>query len=217
MAAPSSKVDICNLALDYLGQASTIANIDNPQNTQEIIFSHWYDLTRQSLLREYAFSFAWTEATLAQTTGQTQDYKAGFLMPSDCLRLMRIGSQLFPINDYRIEGRTILCAGLFTAPTISSLIIQYIRDEQDVSLMDPLFINLLALELANKLAFKFTLSESVLQVINNMLKQETQKAVGTRWQESKPIRKDLSRAIQARYIQTEFIIAPNEIYWINVP
>jgi len=215
--APSSKADICNLALDYLGQDSTIASIDNPQNRNEIIFSHHYDLVRQTLLRSYAFSFAWTEATLAQTEGQTQDYKEGFLLPSDCLRLMRLGSQIFPIKDFRIEGRTVLVSGLFTSPTLSSLIIQYIRDEDNVALFDPLFIQLLALELANRLSYKYNRDAAAVELINKLLAQETQKAVGTRWQESKPVRIDLSRSIQARYIQTEFIIAPNEIYWINVP
>jgi hypothetical protein len=217
MPAPQSPVDICNLALDYLGQDSTIASITTPHTPEEIIFSHHYDLTRQCLLRSHAFSFAWTEATLAQTQGQTQDYKEGFLLPADSLRLMRIGSQLFPINDYRIEGRTILVSGLFTAPTISSLIIQYIRDEESVVLFDPLFIQLLALELANRLAYKFNRSVEQQNEVNKLLVQETAKCVGTRWQESKPRRIDLSRSIQARYIQTEFIIAPNEIYWLNVP
>lgn len=217
MPAPQSPPDICNLALDYLGQDSTIASITNPRNKDEIIFSHHYDLTRQCLLRSHAFSFAWTEATLAQTRGQTQDYKEGFLLPSDCLRLMRLGSQLFPINDYRLEDRTILVSGLFTAPTISSLIIQYIRDEERVNLMDPLFIQLLALELANRLSYKYNRSAEQQAEINKLLCQETDKCVGTRWQESKPRRIDLSREIQARYIQTELIIAPNEIYWINVP
>lgn len=217
MPAPQSPVDICNLALDYLGQDSTIASITAPKSKEEIIFSHHYDLTRQCLLRAHAFSFAWAEATLAQTRGGTQDYKEGFLLPSDCLRLMRIGSQLFPINDYRIEDRTILVSGLFTAPTVSSLSIQYIRDEARVELMEPLFIQLLALELANRLAYKFNRSADEQGLINKMLVQETAKCVGTRWQESKPRRIDLSRAIQARYIQTEFIISPNEIYWINVP
>jgi hypothetical protein len=217
MPAPQSPVDICNLALDYLGQDSVIASITLPESREEIIMSHHYDLTRQCLLRAHAFSFAWTEATLAKTRGQTQDYKEGFLLPADSLRLMRIGSSIFPINDYRIEDRTILVSGLFTAPSISSLIIQYIRDEERVELMEPLFIQLLALELANRLSYKFNRSVEQQQEINKLLVQETAKCVGTRWQESKPRRVDLSRAIQARYIQTEFIIAPNEIYWLNVP
>jgi hypothetical protein len=217
MPAPQSPVDICNLALDYLGQDSVIASITIPKSREEIIFSHHYDLTRQCLLRAHAFSFAWAETTLAKTRGQTQDYKEGFLLPADCLRLMRIGSQIFPINDYRLEDRTILVSGLFTAPSISSLCIQYIRDEERVVLMDPLFIQLLALELANRLSYKFNRSAEQQQEINKLLVQETGKCVGTRWQESKPRRIDLSREIQARYIQTEFIIAPNEIYWLNVP
>lgn len=217
MPAPQSPVDICNLALDYLGQDSVISSITAPKSKEEIIFSHHYDLTRQCLLRSHAFSFAWTEATLAQTRGRTQDYKEGFLLPSDCLRLMRIGSQIFPINDYRIEDRTILVSGLFTAPTLSSLIIQYIKDEERVEVMEPLFIQLLALELANRLSYKFNRSVEQQNEINKLLVQETAKCVGTRWQESKPRRIDLSREIQSRYIQTEFIIAPNEIYWLNVP
>jgi hypothetical protein len=217
MPAPASEVEICNLALSYLGQRASIASIANPESQDEINFSQHYDLTRQCLLRSYAWSFAQTETILASTGGATQDYLNQFLLPSDCLRLLSLGSSLFRIRDYKLEGRTILVSSIFTQPSISSLKIKYVTDMKDVQFFDPLFIQLLGLELANRLSYLYQRSTDDQKRINDLLKQETSKAVGTSHQESRPRRIDISRQVQSRWVPTEFLVSPNQVYWVDCP
>jgi len=66
MAALTTGVQICNLALARIGQAP-ISSLDDPANSVEEFLSVQYPQTRQAALREYVFSFARRLAILPTT------------------------------------------------------------------------------------------------------------------------------------------------------
>lgn len=220
MPSPISSVEICNMALDYIGERADVTSIEVPEKPNEVILARHYDVTRQNLLREYLWNFARTEATLARTGDGGLDYRDKFLMPNDCLRVISIGVALFEIKDYNIQGREILINGQQPGSqqqSANALQLRYMKDETEVSKFDSLFIKLLALQLACNISYKFSGKKTQTEIINQLLKQETAKATSVNSQEKKPRRVDHSRSINARtFYGTEDIITPDQIYFLSV-
>lgn len=216
MPSPISSVEICNMALDYIGERADVTSIEVPEKPNEVIMARHYDVTRQNLLREYLWNFARAEATLARIGDGGLDYKDRFLMPADCLRIISMGAALFEIKDYNIQGREILINGV-TEPSSNALQIRYMKDETEVSKFDSLFIKILALQLALNVSYKFSGKKTQSEVINQLLKQELPKATSVNSQEKKPRRIDRSRSVAARsWFNTEDIITPDQIYFISI-
>lgn len=68
MAAFNSKVQICNLANGSLGIRNSINNIDTPKTDKEIIYSLWYDMVRQHMLKMLMPNFALDRAIVSAKT-----------------------------------------------------------------------------------------------------------------------------------------------------
>lgn len=221
MPAPTSPVEICRLALDYVGERANITSIENPENVNELRLARHYDLTRQNLLREYIWNFSRTETTLARVGDGGFDYQDRFLMPNDCLRLIKMGTRLAPIRVYNINGRDIL---INLRPTneltsVNALELRYVKDVTDVSLFDTLFVKLLALQLAVNISYAISEKRSQVEMINGLLKQELPKAVSVNSQEKKPMRRDRSRWLDARYYGDYFYgpkISEDGVYWLDI-
>ena len=115
MPAPASPVDICNLALDRIGQAS-ITSIDAPQTTQEDVMARHYDQTREEILREYIFNFSRKTVLLTPTTTAPAipGYPNVYALPADFLRKLTLGDRLLyggdiPSKFFDISGGFIYC------------------------------------------------------------------------------------------------------------
>lgn len=81
-------VEICNIALGYL-KATPIASWD--QNTESALqCRRLYDLTRQTLLRAYPWSFARKIIALAKLPGSVPDWRYLYQQPADCLGIRKI-------------------------------------------------------------------------------------------------------------------------------
>lgn len=201
MAAPSSKAAICNLALDYLLQTNeeAITNIDSPTTESEKVCARWYDATRRSVLRKHPWNFATKRVILTEdSTAPAFDFKLAYNVPVDFLRLLTINDQAsfdpdFKL-DYQFENRQILTRGT----TGATLNVRYIFDFVSVSAMDALFVDLLAAELALRMAYKFTSSNTNVQRLNEVAKDLRAQAGSIDGQERPPIRVERSRAFTAR-------------------
>lgn len=147
MATALSDVDICNMALDLLRQNASITSIDDPSSDVEDLAARWYDTTRQGLLRSHPWNFARKRILLSRnSTDPISGYPDAYNLPVDFLRLLFIGDNY---NDeyeweYSIEGGQILIDN----EGGDSLEIGYIYDMANVPQFDPLFKQLLAVELA---------------------------------------------------------------------
>ena len=57
VGAPASSIDLCNLALDRLGQRPITA-IELPSTDIEVVCARQYEQTKRALLRRFLFNFA---------------------------------------------------------------------------------------------------------------------------------------------------------------
>lgn len=199
MTAPVASIDIVNLALDYLGEEPA-KNVETPTSQTEKIMARWYDATRETCLREYAWNFAKERVVLMRTGTPAFDYSDAYEVPADCLRVVSIGGDIEErqIRDYDYQGREILVDNNGS----NSLKLRYIKNVTDVSKFDSLFVDYLALKLALKVAQKFTQRRSVITTMNEMLGVLTPKIISINGQE-KPIKRvQRSRYLSARRYNT---------------
>jgi len=204
MAGAISKADICNLALDHLGQQDSedpVTNIDAPATQTEVICSRWYDVTRCMLLRKHPWNFALKRAILTPTnTAPLFGYTRAFNLPNDFIRLATLedSSTLDPYfkTDYQLESNQIL----LDADESSSMNLRYVSNFEDVTKMDALFIDALAVRMALRMAFKFTASNTDIQRLEQLDRDILQAAKSIDGQERPPIRVERSRALTSRKV-----------------
>lgn len=195
MAAITSKVGICNLALAILGNYGTITNIDTPTNDKEITFSVWYDICRQAFLKQTMPNFALARRMVARVDETPlQGFSAVFEKPKDCLRVLGIGDIEDDQPGYTVEGDHIYVADDYP----DGLPLRFILDFTDVSHMSPEFVVGLATFLAGKTARSITQSEDRVAAIRAELPGEMSSISSLNALENKPIRVSRSRFKQAR-------------------
>lgn len=201
---PSSPVDICNLALDRLGQGS-IASILAPSKPEEDICARWYDQTRRELLREYIFNFARKPAVLtANANAPTHpDFATGYNLPVDLVRLLTIGDRILYGGNTPTQFFTISDGILYdddnTDPAVAGLQIEYIYDAVTVVKFDSLFVKVLTLQLADNMSGKFKgISAKALEKLSMDLKEAHLKAAAVSGQEKPPRRIQRSRLRDVR-------------------
>lgn len=202
MAAPNSKSAICNLSLDYLLQnnESNVTDIDSPNTPSELICARWYDECRRQLLRSLPWNFAIKRVVLtANATTPAFGYSVAFNVPNDFLRIVTVepadNLQIYGVDkQYQFEDNQILTNGDST----TTLNLRYIYDFTNVVKMDALFIDLLAIDLALKMAYKFTSSNTNVERLKSLRDDKFRQASAIDGQERTPIRIEVSGARQAR-------------------
>jgi hypothetical protein len=202
MAAPSSAVDICNLALDRLGQRTPISAtaLTAPSGEIETVCARHYDQCRRELLRKGIFNFARKYDILEKDTDVSPafGFTSSFYTPADCLRLLVIGDIIVGTN-LRGKQYDIVEHHIYTSfDDAGDLSVEYIKDAQLVEEFDSLFIDCLTLVLAKKMAYKFTLKPSAMSALNEELKDALQEAKAIAGQERPPRRIEVSRLRDAR-------------------
>lgn len=206
MGLPASKIGICNMALDHIGQPP-ISSIDPGSTPTEILVARHYDAVRQSVLRKYVWNFAKKRATITRSGDAEFDFTDKYTLPNDFVRLLSVegsSGEISQSNDYDINGREIY----INASTADSINIRYVSDVEDVTTWDALFRQLVILNLALVLAFAITKKESVVKRINDMLALETPSAISIDGQEVPPRRIQKSRIITSRRLGTASVASP---------
>lgn len=197
MAAPNSKIDICNLSMDHLKQESVVVNIDIPTTNEEKVCSRWYDTVRRKLLRSHPWTFARARKAISRNaTAPAFGYPDAYDLPNEFLNLRFIGDDA--LGDYKreydIEGRQLLINNESSA----TLNIGFTQDVTNVSLFDSMFVTVFALELAKKVSYKFSLKLSVLNTLDKQLKDEKAEAKAVNGQDRPPKIIQKSKWITAR-------------------
>lgn len=92
---PIASVDICNLALDLLGQAP-IVSVINPAEPSAYVCARWYDQIRRQLLRKYIFNFARKTSllTVSANAPTHPEFVNGYAVPVDFVRLLKLGDRV---------------------------------------------------------------------------------------------------------------------------
>jgi hypothetical protein len=153
----ASSVEICNTALQMIGEDRILALTDNTRSARACNFA--YEPVRLAELRAHPWNFALARTVLAPTSSTPAfNYSYEFQLPSDFLRL-------HPDNDYKaetdwqIEGRKIL------TNDGNTLYLRYIKDIEDPNTMDPLFREALATALAIRICDELTQSNTKKQML----------------------------------------------------
>ena len=150
----ATEVDICNIALFKVGAERISSLAEN--NKRSKLCNDLYALERDNLLYSHPWNFAIVRAELASVVGAPLfGYSYQFQIPSDCLRVVATEyDEYVDTFDYRIEGDKLLC----DEPTIK---IEYIKQQTDVSKYSPKFIEALALQIAQRIAYAMTNSNTL--------------------------------------------------------
>lgn len=150
-----SETSICNMSLGRIG-SQRINDLSNAEENgiEAIQCRLHYEQTRDALLRSHMWRFARGRSTLSQNAAYTADtttfeWTYAYDLPGDFLAMKSIWEdagygevgQQYP---YSIEGKQILSEE-------TSMKIRYIKRVEDVTKFDPLFIDVLILQLAIKL------------------------------------------------------------------
>lgn len=145
-----SVVDVCNKALNKLGQGA-ITSLDDGTKSANLCKQNW-PLVRDQVLRDHPWNFAVKRATLAPvSTAPDWGFDAAFTLPSDCLRLIEVRD--LSTDDYVVEGRQILCDE-------EVLYIRYVRRVEDPNVYDSAFVDTAACRLAFELCEAITQSNT---------------------------------------------------------
>lgn len=153
----ADKVSICNLALSHIGENPSIVSVSPDEESEEAkACIAFYGIAKLKLLEDHDWSFATKYAKLSQLLmTDTHGYKAGYAVPSDCLRIQnlrdaRVQESVFKYDtDFIVvneDSRKILLTNCAN-PKIS-----YTSSEVSEALFSPGFTDALAWLLASYVA-----------------------------------------------------------------
>jgi hypothetical protein len=183
----ASEVDICNLALNEIGESQIIDLTEASKAAR--LCNLVYSDTRDAVLREHPWNFAIKRAELARlTTDPIFDFDAQFQLPSDCLRVIRTDDDLDP---YRIEGERLLSVN-------DSVKIEYISRVEDTTKFDPLFVETLSVRIGAKLAYNLSDNNTLTQLLEQKYRDRVKQARSMDGQEGIPRSTDADLWINSR-------------------
>jgi hypothetical protein len=145
-----AETEVCNMALGRFGGKRINDYNDSSENNVPAIYCRlFYDQVRRALLRSHWWRFARARATLSQTTAPAFQWTYAYLLPVDFLRMIDVHDNSdnatgSAVETYQLEGNVLMMDS-------SSCQLRYIRDVTLVGEWDPLFTEVMILELARKL------------------------------------------------------------------
>lgn len=176
----ASEVDICNLALSFLGDTATLSSINPPEGSAQSDHCHrFYPIARDSLLQMHNWSFSSKRVTLSMVTMPWTNWKYAYACPSDCLDVVSVlppdaeddYSTRFVPNDtpyYGLNYSPVIAAGRYVPQAYQlevdpsgtkviytnqeDAILRYQALISDTTKFSPLFTMTLAWHLASMLA-----------------------------------------------------------------
>ena len=209
MSAFNSKVQICNLAAGAQGLKNSINNIDTPTSDKEIVFSQWYDITRQHVLKFLMPNFALQRVVLAPLPtvplayqsqlggsfgGGQGGYGYAYPVPANCLKVLGLGPIDSQETSPTIEGGIIYTNVYYN----NGPVLRFIADITDVTQFTPDFIMTFASILGKLTAMVNTQDPSKKASLLKDAMQEWTNSTAQNAQENKPMRRSRSRFREAR-------------------
>ena len=159
----ASDVEICNLAMNRLGQDPITSLADDSKRASLVNTS--YARIRDEMLTGYVWGFARKRVNLAPNAippAFITDYSNAFDLPGDYLALESLGDYT---QDYLIEGGQILS-------NANPLPLRYVARVTDPNLMSPLFRKCFGLQLAVDLCKALTGDSTLKEAIQQELRHD---------------------------------------------
>jgi hypothetical protein len=162
----ASEVDICNLALSYLGDEATVASIDPPEGSPQAGYcARFYPIARDAMLELHTWAFTLRRVRLALLPNDWPMWAYAYGVPSDALRLLAVlppdatsdytvsatrGDSSAEPQAYSLEtddtGRKVILTNQPNA------VLRYAVAARDTTQFPPLFVLALSWHLASMLA-----------------------------------------------------------------
>lgn len=191
---PLNEVHVCNLALGRLQQAP-ITSIATPVSVSEKICAVQYHQSRRVTLAAHNWNFATKREKLGALSGQPVfEHETLYQLPTDYIRMTRVGILYTDLVDYTIEGQNILTSGWVDA----QLPIVFVYDFKTVASMTVLFIEMFTFELAIAIAPFLKADPDEVTLLIGQRDKAAKKAYGVDGQEVKPKVVHRSRMVNAR-------------------
>lgn len=162
MGLPTTKTDICNLALDFIGEPP-IADPTVAQKVPQLCDRH-YDLARVAVLSLSKWHIALVLDDLAEISSPEPPapWTHSFQLPTDWL--LTFNSSLGGYTGPRVAPFKTMGQSIHT--NVSSVRLLYARDIVNVSEMPPLLVKAIAYELATEIVIPIKGDDSRLQTLN---------------------------------------------------
>jgi len=155
----ASEVDICNLALAYLGDEATVAGINPPEGSVQAEYcARFYPFARDSLLELHTWGFATQYVPLAALGISRPEWRFAYAQPADTIKIVAVlahdaanieagGDHAQPFScEIDNTGTNIILTNQARAAA------RYISLVKDTTKFSPLFVQTLAWHLASMLA-----------------------------------------------------------------
>ena len=189
----TTKIDICNLALQVVESRSIESFGENSQSAKQCNIA--YDLMRQSLLQEHNWTFAIKRLQLAEELPELA-FPGGifrYRFPVDFIRLLGPdGVRNFSDRDWKREGQDILTS--FGPP----FDLRYVSDFEDANRFDPLFKTALAYRVAMQIGPVLNQSSKKLADAAALFDAEIKKAKKANAINQSPVKAPLSSWVTGR-------------------
>lgn len=172
----STKTDIANLALSYLGDAFiTTADLTTPSTVHAQLIVNVLDVTLDDFLSEHDWKFStlWS-STLARIPGVTSpDYGSYFDLPDGtadpyCLVVRRTDKDDSQ-EPWTVEGRRL---GLLVSSTVQI----WYRSRPDITAWTPASVTAVSYSIASKIAYPITESQSLTDQMKKLYEFELRRA-----------------------------------------
>lgn len=153
-------IEICNMALSRIGRGRIISLDDNNEESRQC--KMFYDMCRQSLLKDYDWGFAKRIEQMAQVDSKHFGWQYVYAYPSNCLQILRIynsyGESLVHKIDEADEWDIFNMSGSNQAVAcdVDSAMVEYIIDIRDSGLYSAQFCDAFAWRLAAEIAIPLT-------------------------------------------------------------
>lgn len=167
MGSLQTKIQVWNMALDILKEQPLASTADT--DAPALWLSRNYDQQRDFLMENMLWKFALTRAQIAaEATAPSWGWTYQYILPTDCMRIIPptyngiwMGTPL----PYETEN------GLLLMNQPGPLKLRYIQRITNEGLFTNGFVEVLSLRLARKLAHWMTGKASMMETINNQLKE----------------------------------------------
>ena len=185
----ASVIDLCNKALDKLGQGAITSLSDNTKSAR--VCDRSWPLVRDQVLRDHPWNFAVKRSVLAASeTAPAWGFSAQFPLPADCLRLIEVRD--LSTGEYQVEDGHIHA-------NATVLYIRYIKRVTDPNVYDSLFVDTAATRLAAEMCEAFTQSTQKKQALFEEYSDSITRAKRVDAQENPPAEFEEDEWVLVRY------------------
>ena len=187
----ASAVEICNLAMSFLGDSGNIATIAPPDATTAAkMCAIYYPIAKAAMLELHDWSFATKRGLLPQlATEEVYGWKGVYGLPADCMRVIGIQAHTAGLSKHDtwvaahtywatepLDNNTfeVLSGRLYT--NVRSPVATYVTSEVSEGAFSPTFVTAFAYYLATEIAGSRVKGEEG-QKLSNLLSKQFQLAL----------------------------------------